>query len=333
MQHKNYLSSLIANGELGSAITELLEATKNSGQKDFYNAIVSQASRFNLNEEEKRKGTISTENYTLAWNRIKEVIIHYLKEYDDDGFEVINVYKNGPEAINRFVPLQNHTPFKINYQEKRYSEIQSFIQKGLILLVTATETETKALQQQMQPPLGEPGLVAVKKNNATYFIGKFGNFIVVNVECGTMGTGTSMGSLITTTNAISDFCPKFIIMIGIAFGIDPQSQNIGDVLVSNGLIPYEIQRVSKNEVLWRGMKPEANNSLRNNFKSIKDWEYFLPNGEAAKLDLCDILTGEKLIDNIDIPTIRLFFAVILNLLTTFRGFALWRQLPLCCKYM
>jgi|GEM_PF-4007013 len=185
------------------------------------------------------------------------------------------------------------------YIEKHFREIQSLIEKGLVLLVTATETETMHLHQKMSPLPNEKGLIEVKKENSTYYVGLFGNFVVANVECGTMGATTSMGSTITVSNAINALQPKVVLMIGIAFGIDSEKQNIGDVLVSDKLIPYEIQRVSANKIIWRGGKPEANNSLRNSFKNIRLWDSQLPNSKTAALELTDVLTGEKLVDNID----------------------------------
>ncbi|MFN0200977.1 MAG: hypothetical protein ACKVTZ_05625 [Bacteroidia bacterium] len=200
--------------------------------------------------------------------------------------------------MDNFVALPNIQNMEINYIEKRFQAIEPLIRQGLVLLVTATETETNHLHQKMKPLLNEEGLIEVKKDNATYYIGLFGNFAVANVECGTMGSSTSMGSTLTVTNAINVLQPKFVLMVGIAFGIDDEKQNIGDVLVSDKLIPYEMQRVSANAIVWRGSKPEANNSLRNSFK-IKKWDNLLPNEKTATLELCDILTGEKLVDNID----------------------------------
>jgi nucleoside phosphorylase len=299
MHHKNHFLTIISQGDIRKTIDELLTATQQNGQVSLYNNIILLSGRFNYNEGEKHRGTISTTDYSLERNRIKETLIHLLDEYKGGENEVVVEPRKVSTPIDKFVPLQLQQPMKVYLQEKHFDQIQPLIKRGLVLLVTATATESKALHQQMQPLPNETGLIEVKKNNATYYIGKFGNFAVVNVECGTMGTGSSMGSIVTTTNAINDFNPKFVLMVGIAFGINPEKQNIGDVLVSNALIPYEIQRLGKHEDIWRGTKPEAHNSLRNNFKNIKDWEYTLPNGEVAQLDVCDVLTGEKLVDNID----------------------------------
>lgn len=200
--------------------------------------------------------------------------------------------------FKKFVPLQQSTQKEVAYTIRHYRDIESLTKQGLPLLVTATTIETKFLHEQMQPLHPGEGIIEVKKNNATYYFGKFGDFVVAHVECGAMGSVRSMGSIPTTMNAIDDLKPKFVLMAGIAFGVAPEKQNIGDVLVSNTVIPYEVQRVGK-ESVWRGAQPEANNNLRNTFKNARGWKYKLPNGENARHELCDILSGEKLVDDLD----------------------------------
>jgi nucleoside phosphorylase len=184
------------------------------------------------------------------------------------------------------------------YSEKGFEEINSLIELGVILIVTATPTETEALHQKMNPLLDEFNLIEVTKGNNTYYIGFLGNYIIANVECGDMGSSASAGSIITVSNAITHISPKFVLMVGIAFGVNKTKQNIGDVLVSKTISQYEIQRLGE-ENIWRGSKPEANIFLRNCFKNIRGWEFKLPNEEKAKIEVCEILSGEKLVDDID----------------------------------
>lgn len=186
----------------------------------------------------------------------------------------------------------------IKYQEKRFTEIELIIETDLILLVTATNTETNALHDVLQFIPDFDGIVKSKKDNSTYYLGLLGKYLVAHVECGDMGSTSSMGSIITVSNAINNLNPKCVIMVGIAFGTDKTKQSIGDVLISRTIIPYEIQRIG-NQLEYRSAKPEASNYLRDCFKNIRDWEYSLPKEKKAKFEICDIFSGEKLIDNID----------------------------------
>lgn len=188
---------------------------------------------------------------------------------------------------------------KLNYTEKRFIDIHQIFENGVILFVTATDTESVALHTTMTPLPDEEYLIETKKDNNTYYIGKFGHYTIVHVECTDMGSSSSGGSIITISNAINHTSPKFVLMIGIAFGINEEKQNIGDVLVSKTITSYEVKRLGQENSIWRGSKVEATLTLRNNFKNIKGWNYILPNGNKANLNVCEILSGEKLVDNYD----------------------------------
>jgi nucleoside phosphorylase len=298
----NKIKQLLAANKMRPAIDLLLLSTTGDANND----CISLSSRLSAYEDEYNAGTLTTEESDRKRNVLHQAILGTLEKFDEkevhyvEKIEHISSETLPKQQTDSFVPLPATQITPIFYAEKHFSEIQPLIQKGLVLLVTATETETTHLHQKMRSLPNEKGLIEVKKDNATYYIGLFGNFAVVNVECGTMGATTSMGSTITVINAINALKPKFVLMVGIAFGTDCEKQNIGDVLVSDKLIPYEIQRVSANKIMWRGSKPEANNNLRNSFKSIsRAWDSKLPNGKTATLELTDVLTGEKLVDNID----------------------------------
>jgi|GEM_PF-6990164 len=86
-------------------------------------------------------------------------------------------------------------------------------------------------------------------------------------------------------------------MVGIAFGVNKQKQSIGDILVTEQLCLYDLQRVGtqdgQDEIILRGDKPHASSWLINHFKSADlQWD-------GAKVHFGALLTGDKLVDNID----------------------------------
>lgn len=301
---KKYFKNLIVDVKIGKALTEMMKTAEDNGQDDLYNDLLLLTSRFNRNEAEHKRGVIDKRDYDLSINRIANTLNEYVEQLEIKEEEETSTAKPSATAEapapDKFVALPAEKPKKIKYDEKTFREIEPYVNQGLALIVTATDTETSALHQKMTPLPTEAGLLEVKKNNATYFLGKLGNFAIANVECGSMGSSASMGSILTVSNAISALQPKFVLMVGIAFGIDGINQNIGDVLVSENIISYELKRVGNDEDVWRGAKAEASNTLRNNFKNLRSWDYSLPNGDEATLQLCDILSGEKLIDNLNL---------------------------------
>src|SRR5439155_18032292 len=92
-----------------------------------------------------------------------------------------------------------------------------------------------------------------------------------------------------------------VIMVGIAFGAAPQSQNIGDILVSEQIIEIE-QVVSgpKGEpiIISRGDKALASPRLIKRFKDgALEWREA---NEAARGRFGQICSGEKLIQSQDL---------------------------------
>ena len=87
-----------------------------------------------------------------------------------------------------------------------------------------------------------------------------------------------------------------IIAVGIAFGINPEKQQFGDILVSTKILAYEPQRIGTNtsgeqRLTSRGDRASASQRLINFFRHAQtSWT-----GASVSHGL--MLTGEKLIDN------------------------------------
>lgn len=169
--------------------------------------------------------------------------------------------------------------------------------KADVLLVTATKVESKAVLNVFQKATGEKShLVSI--GDQTYDdIGSVSgkSVILVQSEMGSDGLGAS---LLTVQKGITDLSPNEVIMVGIAFGIDPEKQSIGDVLVSTQLMLYEPQRVGNKggnpKIISRGDKAHASTRLLNHFRSADRHR------DETKYEVSFglILSGEKLVDNI-----------------------------------
>ncbi|CAN5800179.1 hypothetical protein BH11BAC3_BH11BAC3_12220 [soil metagenome] len=172
---------------------------------------------------------------------------------------------------------------------------RKYIKEISFLIVTATEIESNELLDNLNPLPNEKAIIQIAIENQTYYLGVLGIYGVVMVQSAMGAVGRS-SSLITTSAAINYWNPKAIIMVGIAFGIDLKKQNIGDVIVSSHIIPYENSRVGKT-IIYRSELPPASSLLVNRVRQIRNWKFLLPVKKYAKLYLGPILTGEKLIDS------------------------------------
>jgi nucleoside phosphorylase/Tfp pilus assembly protein PilF len=164
-----------------------------------------------------------------------------------------------------------------------------------VLLVTVTQVEAQAVLTFLQEDLGHK-LERLFIGDKTYYdLGVIGGARIFLVQS-EMGSGGPSGSLLTVTEGIRVLSPSAVVMVGIAFGIDPQRQRIGEILVSRQLSGYELQRVSNGSsgqlvINPRGDRPQASTRLLDRFRSGHlDWR-----GPAVHFGL--VLSGEKLVDH------------------------------------
>jgi nucleoside phosphorylase len=181
--------------------------------------------------------------------------------------------------------------------EKSYDEIKDFIPQVNLLLVTANEIETFHVRQSLKPPTGYSDIVKVPHDAHTYFIGVFGEYLAVHVKLGKMGSVSDAGAILTVSHAIRAWSPKAVVMVGVAMGVDEEKQFIGDILVSETILSYEIQRVGK-KVVQRGPIVECGSTLLNRFANVSGWTAPIRESKAVKILPGQILSGEKLIDNL-----------------------------------
>jgi nucleoside phosphorylase len=168
-----------------------------------------------------------------------------------------------------------------------------------LLLVTATPTESKAVFATFKTATQKEPKPLSKGQLAYHELGEVNGVCVFLVQS-EMSSSTLGGSQQTVQKGIEALSPIAVIMVGIAFGMDSQKQRIGDILISKQLKPYELQKVGtrgkgKYNVTSRSSKVDASPSLLNRLRVSENyWDE-----KRAKLEVGVVLSGEKLIDNID----------------------------------
>lgn len=168
-----------------------------------------------------------------------------------------------------------------------------------VVLLTATKTERDAVLKCMEP-LSDGGTVAQAfQDNNTFFIGQLGQYPVVLCQCVMGGSGRDSSQNVTG-ELIRFWKPSAVIMVGIAYGRDPNRQRIGDVLVSERIIAYEPERIGVESSVARDQHFLAGAMLLNRFQhATVHWSFRDAAGIQCALKVGPILSGEKLIDNPD----------------------------------
>lgn len=165
-----------------------------------------------------------------------------------------------------------------------------------ILLVTVTTVETQAVLDAFGVGKGQIKSQSIEQR--VYFdLGTINGarVMMTRSEMGSSGLGASQQAV---NKGIEALRPSAVIMVGIAFGVSEKKQHIGDVLVTEQLRLYELQRVGtgandERKIVLRDDKPHASTWLLNHFKSSEaSWE-------GCALRFGTVLSGAKLVDNID----------------------------------
>lgn len=215
--------------------------------------------------------------------------------------DVVKVITSADEAIPDSVSAQR-TWILINSELKLLKELNYALPKGTskimkrILIVTVTQIESQSVLAAFAEECGQVAKARMFNNHVYQELGVIGTF-----ECflaiSEMGTGGTSGSLLSVQKAIEDIKPDTVIMAGIAFGIDKKKFSIGDVLVSQQLLLYDLQRMNSNgTIALRGDTPHASSAPLNWVRHAKlTW----PSISNSKVEPGLVLSGDKLVDNID----------------------------------
>lgn len=166
-----------------------------------------------------------------------------------------------------------------------------------LALVVATELE---LRQALLVMSHLPRCHRVRKvthGNETYFLGRFGKFQCV-LTLSSMTSQGPTGSSLTVDSVIREWNPVAVLLLGIAFGTSRKKQLPADVLIAEYVIPYEYQRLGDKPTI-RNPVPPSSPTLVNRFRHALDWAFPRPDGSNCNRHIGPVLSGDKLIDNLD----------------------------------
>ena len=174
-------------------------------------------------------------------------------------------------------------------------ELKELNKKKYFLFLTANENEKNAFLNYFLPI--KDGFRKYRHISGNiYYIGMFGKYPIIWTHLRAQGSYRSGASKETVDECTDLFNIIATFSVGIAFGIDPNNQNIGDVLVSSSVFPYESMRVSEinfEEKYELRDQQRKNNSTLSSFLEGLDWI----NNTNAKHYVGTFLCGEKLIDS------------------------------------
>jgi nucleoside phosphorylase/Tol biopolymer transport system component len=163
-----------------------------------------------------------------------------------------------------------------------------------VLLVTATEVEMRAVLEVF-PRQNNPFRQHYIGDNTYFDLGVIGGTRIFLVQS-EMGAGGPAGATLVVHEGIKVLSPSAVIMVGVAFGLIPNEQHPGDILVSRQLAGYELQKLEQGpdgaEIIRpRGDRVQASPRLLSRLRaSIFDWQ-------EPRVHFGLMLSGDKLVNN------------------------------------
>jgi nucleoside phosphorylase len=161
-----------------------------------------------------------------------------------------------------------------------------------VLLITVNEHETRALHDEFKAASGADAIILHVDGRNYWNLGTV-NGTTVYHALSEMGSSSVGAMQQTVEKAIRALDPGAVISVGVAFGVNEEKQQIGEILLSRQLRPYELQRVGT-RIILRDDKPHSSSRLINHFNGFAQTAW-----QGTKVTLGVILTGDKLIDNLD----------------------------------
>src|SRR5688572_22250860 len=166
-----------------------------------------------------------------------------------------------------------------------------------VLLVATTDIEIRALEDAYREATGRVGTWR-PVGDRTYL--DFGDVegARIWVALTEQGSGGLGGSQMSVGKAIDALMPRWVVLVGVAFGVDDTKQVLGDILVARQLLLYELQRVGTSkdgqyEIIPRGDRPHASAALIERMRAAAlSWTDSRPEVRVGLM-----LSGDKLVDN------------------------------------
>ncbi|MBT9096115.1 NACHT domain-containing protein [Methylovulum psychrotolerans] len=204
------------------------------------------------------------------------------------------VWFEGPVAVSNGQPTPDLNAIP---QDRLIGQLGMPYNPPAIVLLTVNEHEQDAVLEAF---LGKQTPKTETRDGITYnLLGEHGGMEVIHA-ISEAGSGSVGAAQQTTEKAIRAWQARAVIAVGIAFGIDEGKQEIGDVLVSTQLRQYELGRVNSNGTITpRASAPDASPVLLNRIRVVNTNQQRQHTLSWPKLEFGQILTGEKLVDNLD----------------------------------
>jgi len=226
--------------------------------------------------------------------RFESMVISEIESHPDMRGMYLEKLKKIDKKYSKISIEQKKLPLR-KYKIVSRELLESLKEKIKIIIFTATEVEKFAVLKHIKPFKGEDCIICGHVEAETYYIGCLGLYNVILLMC-KPGSIQRDSIIISSQKAFQFWELKIALLCGIAFGLQEKKHKLGDILISEEIVSYEVERKGKRSV-HRGETLNCSLILKSRFKNEIGWSYQLPDGKFALKIFGQILSGEKLVDN------------------------------------
>ena len=218
------------------------------------------------------------------------------KKYEKKFRNGLNIFKK--EHAEELVKYSKRYDFSTEkefadklYEEISADEIDRKLEKCKVMVITANPIEKAILHYEM----AKGNLQKIKviiHNDISYYVFEWGKYTVLHIHQLNCGADTEFGTSFVLNEALHHCNPHVIISLGVAFGIDPWNQRIGEVIVSERILPYNANKRKENKII----------AIRNQDKRVDKWLYQRLSSVPGFMDgvyMGDILTGGSVLSSFE----------------------------------
>lgn len=222
----------------------------------------------------KQKKYFSTNNVCDELKKEELNVIENLKDF---------WMKHGEDVLKKYEMV---TEWPADFENRDISAPLAFFnkfKKCSVLVLTANQIEANMMVRLLSGN-GTQKLDTLTADDSIYRIGELNGIGIVHLQPQDMASFTRKGSHRAVEAALKRFKPKLVVSLGVAFGADPESQNLGDVIVSKEIFAYDAKNKRTNGEIKLDIKSiyEMDSTLmcswmnplsQRKFPDCENWEY------------------------------------------------------------
>lgn len=159
--------------------------------------------------------------------------------------QLYNFYKRNKEWLVKYAPLATKFDAEMVERKVSFNDLNGMLEDYTVLILTANSVEQNILTRKLYQEVNSDGthkkrLPEIYVDGCVYQFASVQNINIVHMHPNSTSSFPIGGSANAVRSALERFRPKLVVSLGVAFGIDPEKQQLGDVLLSSGIIPYDV---------------------------------------------------------------------------------------------